>query len=344
MTIKQKTYGTTIDGHSVDCFTLKITNGVEIDILNYGGVITSIKTPNKKGIIENIALNYDSLPQYIENGFYLGAIIGRYGNRIANGIFSLDGVEYTLAKNNGPNNLHGGIVGFDKAIWDARTKSTADSVSLILNYSSNDMEEGFPGNLNTIVSYTLKSDNTLEIDYKASTDKKTIVNLTNHSYFNLSGNCKNNILDHKLQIHADTFLRVNEFSIPTGETLKVEKTPFDFRAFKTIGDDIESDNEQLKLGNGYDHCWVLKNQNKGVRLIATAYHEESGRVLEVFSDEPGVQLYTGNFLDGIHAKRTGFCLETQHYPDSPNQPSFPSVVLNPGEIYSSKTSFKFSVK
>lgn len=344
MTIQKNKYGTTPEGVSVDRFTLKNTNGIEVDIINYGGIITSIKAPNKKGLIENITLGYKSLPQYIKSNPYFGAIIGRYGNRIANGKFTLDGVEYSLANNNGPNNLHGGSKGFDKVIWNASTKNNANSVSLQLNYVSKDMEEGFPGNLNTTVIYTLKSDNTLEIDYKATTDKKTVVNLTNHSYFNLSGDFKQSITDHKLKILAETFIPVDETMIPIGKLDNVKHTPFDFRAFKIIGNDIELDNKQLKLGLGYDHCWVLSNQNNGVRLIATAYHEESGRILEFFSDEPGVQFYSGNHLSGSHGKRTGFCLETQHYPDSPNQTSFPSVILNPDETYTSKTSYKFSVK
>jgi len=344
MTITQNVYAITDLGDSIDCYTLKNLNGIEVSIINYGGIITSIKAPNKKGVLENIVLGYDSLAQYIETSPYFGAIVGRYGNRIANGQFSLDGKAYSLAKNNGPNSLHGGLKGFDKVVWNATTVSNDDSVSLVLSYLSKDMEEGFPGNLETTVRYTLNSDNKLDIVYEATTDKKTIVNLTNHSYFNLSGNIKNDILDHQLQIDADSLVPVDEFMIPTGDIAMIENTPFDFRMFKAIGDDIDADNEQLKLGSGYDHCWVLNNQNEGFRLIATVYHESSGRELEVFSDEPGVQLYTGNHLEGLHKKRTGFCLETQHYPDSPNQVNFPSVVLNPNEKYSSKTSYKFSVR
>ena len=344
MTITKKEYAITDHGDSIDCYTLKNVNGVEVSIINYGGIITSIKAPNKKGVFENIVLGYDSLAQYIETSPYFGAIVGRYGNRIANGQFSLDGKEYSLAKNNGPNSLHGGLKGFDKVVWNATTVSNDDSVSLVLSYLSKDMEEGFPGNLETTVRYTLNSGNKLDIVYEATTDKKTIVNLTNHSYFNLSGSIDKNILDHQLQIDADSLLPVDEFMIPTGDIEIVENTPFDFRMFKAIGDDIDADNEQLKLGSGYDHCWVLNNQKEGFRLIATVYHESSGRELEVFSDEPGVQLYTGNHLEGLHGKRTGFCLETQHYPDSPNQLNFPSVVLKPNEKYSSQTSYKFSVK
>ena len=277
MTITKKEYAITDHGDSIDCYTLKNVNGVEVSIINYGGIITSIKAPNKKGVYENIVLGYDSLAQYIETSPYFGAIVGRYGNRIANGQFSLDGKEYSLAKNNGPNSLHGGLKGFDKVVWNAATISNDDSVSLVLRYLSKDMEEGFPGNLETTVTYTLNSDNKLDIVYEATTDKKTIVNLTNHSYFNLSGSIDKNILDHQLQIDADSLVPVDEFMIPTGEIAMVENTPFDFRMFKAIGDDIDADNEQLKLGSGYDHCWVLNNQNEGFRLIATVYHESSGR-------------------------------------------------------------------
>lgn len=344
MTIQQRKFGASINGIEIDCYTLKNAGGIEVDIINYGGIITSVKAPDNQGKIENVVLGFDTLEEYIESSPYFGAIIGRYGNRIANGKFSLDGNEYSLAKNNGPNNLHGGLVGFDKVVWKASTKTEADSVSLTLEYLSKDMEEGFPGNLKTTVTYTLDINNELSILYQASTDQKTIVNLTNHSYFNLSGNMQNDILDHDLQLEADHFLPVNENTIPTGELANVEGTPFDFRTTKKIGRDIEVENDQLKLGSGYDHCWVLNDQNQGLRRIASAYHADSGRLLEVYSDEPGVQLYTGNFLEGTHQRRTGFCLETQHYPDSPNQNSFPSVVLNPGDLYSSRTSYKFSVK
>jgi len=332
------------NGLAVERYTLKIPHKLEVSIITYGGIITSIKTPDKNGVIENVVLGYDSLAKYIESNPYFGAIIGRYGNRIANGKFKIENVEYKLKQNNGNNNMHGGIIGFDKVIWKGSTKTSDDSVSLVLNYLSKDMEEGFPGNLNTTVTYILRSDNTLELNYRATTDKKTVVNLTNHSYFNLSGNFINSILDHKLQIHADATLPVNQFLIPTGEFAKVENTPFDFRTFKTIGEDIEKEDEQLKLGLGYDHCWVLNNQTNKVKLIATTYHDESSRMLEVFSDQLGVQLYTGNHLNGLYEKRTGFCLETQHYPNSPNQLNFPSVILNPKEIYASKTVFKFSIK
>ena len=344
MTIQKEKYGEIDETISVYCFTLKNNHGVEIKILNFGGIITSVKTPDKTGNLKNITLGYDSLHQYIDDNSYFGAIIGRYGNRIAKGNFTLDNTNYSLAKNNSPNHLHGGTIGFNKVLWNAKQKTSKNFVSLELNYKSNDLEEGFPGNLNTTVLYTLTKDNSLEITYKAITDKKTVVNLTNHTYFNLSGNLNKTILDHEIQINANSILPVDEFMIPTGEIKNIENTPFDFKEFKTIAKDIDTNHKQIEIGQGFDHCWVLNNQNKGVRLIAKAYHKDSGRALEVFSDEPGVQFYTGNHLNGKYQARTGFCLETQHYPDSPNQKKFPSVILNPGETYISTTSYKFSVK
>ncbi len=344
MTIQKSKYGITENSSSVATFILKNPNGMEVSIINYGGIITAIKTPDKKGVIENIVLGYDALQHYINDDFYLGAIIGPYANRIANGQFTLGGNRYALEKNDGSNTLHGGSKGLHKVLWSASTKTNKNEVSLVLNYLSKDMEEGFPGNLSITVTYTLHHNNVLDISYIANTDKKTVINLTNHSYFNLSGNFKDDILDHHLQIDADGMLPVNEFSIPTGKIITVKDTAFDFRTFKTIGRDIGENNQQLTLGSGYDHCFVLNNQNKDVRPIATAYHDKSGRVLEVCSDQPGLQLYSGNHLNGKHHKRRGFCLETQHYPDSPNQPHFPSVILQENQEYSSKTSYKFYVK
>ena len=352
ITISKSDYGKTPDGISVEQYILKNKKGMKIAIITYGGIITSWTAPDKNGMYQDIVLGYNSLDEYIKSTPYFGAIIGRYGNRIANGKFTLEGIEYTLAQNNGPNNLHGGVKGFDKVVWIARTSTTDNKVSLELTYLSKDMEEGFPGNLKTIVTYTLTKDNVLEVLYEATTDKKTIINLTQHSYFNLSGDFNKTILDHEITIDADTYIPVDETLIPTGELAPVAGTPFDFRKPKTMALEINTDNDQLKKGGGYDHCWVLNDQDEGMRLNATAYHPESGRLLEVFSNEPGIQLYSGNFLDGIlpsknggtYASRSGFCLETQHYPDSPNQNNFPSVVLSPGKKYSSKTSFKFSVK
>lgn len=350
--IEKTTYGKTPEGESVDKYTLKNQKGMEVAIITYGGIITSLKAPNKNGLYEDVVLGYDSLAKYTKSSPYFGAIIGRYGNRIAKGKFSLDSKEYKLATNDGPNHLHGGVKGFDKVVWTAVAIKGDSTASLKLTYLSKDMEEGYPGNMKVVVTYTLTNDNVLEVLYEATTDKKTIVNLTQHSYFNLSANFSQTILDHEIIINADAFIPVDETLIPTGKLADVTNTPFDFREAKTIAKDIEAKDDQLKKGLGYDHCWVLNNQNEGFKLAATAYHPESGRLLEIYTDEPGIQFYTGNFLDGTlpsktggtYAQRTGFCLETQHYPDSPNQKDFPSTVLNPGEKYTSKTSFKFSVK
>ncbi|SNR70212.1 aldose epimerase family protein [Lutibacter flavus] len=350
ITIAKEAYGVTSDSINVESYTLKNEKGMEVTIITYGGIITTLKVPNKDNKIEDVVLGYNSIEEYQKSTPYFGALIGRYGNRIAKGKFSLDGIEYTLAANDGSNHLHGGVKGFDKVVWTAEVLE--DTGSLKLSYLSKDMEEGYPGNLETVVIYKLTNDNELEVSYEATTDKKTIVNLTQHSYFNLSGDFSKPILDHEITINADKFVPVDAILIPTGELKDVANTPFDFRVAKSVGQDIEVENEQLKRGLGYDHCWVLNNQNEGIRLTSSAYHKESGRLLEVFSDEPGIQLYTGNFLDGTlpnkqggtYGHRTGFCLETQHYPDSPNQKDFPSVVLNPGEKYKTTTSFKFSVK
>lgn len=346
-----KEFGTTRDGESIKMITLTNENKVEVKIITYGGRITSLRVPDKNGIFEDVVLGFDSPEHYLEENPFFGALIGRYGNRIAKGRFSLDGEEYTLAQNNGENHLHGGEKGFDKVLWTIEEQD--DPSSLKLSYISEDMEEGYPGRLETTVTYTLNSDNSLDVDYNATTDKKTIVNLTQHAYFNLSGDFSKKILDHVVQINADEFLPVDETMIPTGEIREVEGTPFDFREPKPLGQDIDADNEQLKRGVGYDHCWILNGEGSGMRFAASAVHPESGRTLEVYTTEPGMQLYTGNHLDGSlplqhgegnYEKRTGFCFETQHYPDSPNQEGFPSVVLEPGETYTSKTSFRFSVQ
>jgi aldose 1-epimerase len=352
VTISKAAYGVTEDSIQVDSYTLKNQQGMEVTIITYGGIITSLKVPNKENISEDVVLGYDSLVQYTRSNPYFGALIGRFGNRIAKGKFSLDGVEYQLATNDGANHLHGGVKGFDKVVWEASEEKTDSTASLILTYLSKDMEEGYPGNLQTKVIYTLTSNNVLDVSYEATSDKKTIVNLTQHSYFNLSGDFSKTILDHEITINAEKFIPVDATLIPTGALKEVANTPFDFRVAKTVGQDINANDEQLERGLGYDHCWVLNNQNEGMRLASTVYEKESGRFLEIFSDEPGIQFYTGNFLDGTlpgkqggtYAYRTGFCLETQHYPDAPNQNDFPSVVLNPGEKYETKTSFKFSVK
>ncbi|WP_247656578.1 aldose epimerase family protein [Maribacter sp. MMG018] len=353
ISIERNDFGVTNEGQKVELFTLINKGGVSVDIITYGGRITSLKAPDNKGKMENVVLGFDNLEQYEEENPFFGALVGRYGNRIAKGKFTLNGTEYTLAKNNGENNLHGGIKGFDKVVWQVEGTEESDSyVSLKLSYLSKDMEEGFPGNLTTVVTYTLNKDNSLDVLYEATTDKTTVVNLTQHSYFNLSGDFSQPILDHELQIAADTYVPVDGGLIPTGDLASVEGTPFDFREPKLIGKDIDANDEQIKLGGGFDHCWVLKGAEKGYRSVAKAYHPGTGRTLEVLTTEPGIQFYSGNFLDGTlpapnggtYAKRSAFCLETQHYPDSPNQPGFPSVVLEPGQKYKTKTTFKLATK
>ena len=348
--VMKEDYGIMPNGVKVEQFTLENEEGMEVKIITYGGRITSLKVPDKDGTFEDVVLGFDSLEQYLEENPFFGALIGRYGNRIDQGKFLLNGEEFTLTQNDGENHLHGGAKGFDKVVWEVLE---ADSKFLRLKYVSQDMEEGYPGELETIVTYMLNEDNSLDVEYEATTDETTIVNLTQHSYFNLSGDFSEKILDHIVEINADKFVPVTENLIPIGDIDPVAGTPFDFTKPTRIGERIEDEHEQLLRGLGYDHCWVLNNQDNGMHFAASAYHPESGRVLEVFTNEPGIQFYTGNFLDGtlplqddegFYEKRTGFCLETQHYPDSPNQEGFPSVVLKPGEKYTSKTSFQFSVK
>nr|WP_315190591.1 aldose epimerase family protein [uncultured Flavobacterium sp.] len=352
VTIAKSAYGTTEKGEKVDSYKLTNQKGMEVNIITYGGIISSLKVPNKAGKSEEVVIGFNSLDQYMKANPYFGALIGRYGNRIAKGKFTLDGKEYSLTINNEPNALHGGPEGFHRVVWTAEEAKGGDSASLKLKYVSKDMEEGYPGNLTVFVTYTLHNDNSLDVLYEATTDKKTVVNLTQHSYFNLSSDFSKPILDHEITIDADKLVPVAATLIPTGKLTDVTNTPFDFRKPKAIGAAIEAKDEQLKNGLGYDHCWVLNNQGKGERFAASAYEATSGRLLEVYTDQPGIQFYSGNFLDGTlpmrnggtYARRTGFCLETQHYPDSPNQKDFPTTVLNPGENYKTKTTFKFSVK
>jgi len=350
VTIEKKAFGKTKDGINVDQYILKNRNGMEISAINYGGIITSWKAKDRKGNYKDIVLGFNNLSQYENGNPYFGAIIGRYGNRIAKGKFTLNGEKYILALNNNENHLHGGIKGFDKVVWDSKEVINDSTASLVLSYVSNDMEEGYPGNLGVQVTYTLDNNDELSVKYKAVSDKKTIINLTQHSYFNLSADFNKNILDHEILINADSFLPVDSTLIPTGEKRKVESTPFDFRRPKNVGKEINNLDKQLIFGNGYDHCWVLNNQDQGLRFVASAYDSGTGRLLEIFSDQPGIQFYSGNFLDGtLKSKiggtydfRSGFCLETQHYPNSPNEKGFPSVTLGPGEKYVSETIFKFS--
>lgn len=335
------------DGKKVSLYTLTNKNGVQVKITNYGGIVTSWMTPDKNGNKTEIVLGFDSLSGYLAKPPYFGAIIGRYGNRIGKAQFAIDGTTHKLAANNGPNNLHGGEKGFDKVVWDASPSS--DNASLTLSYVSKDGEEGFPGNLKATVQYTLTNDDELLIQYDAETDKATPVNLTNHSYFNLTGDVNNTILDHTVWIDADRFTPVDNSLIPTGELKSVKGTPFDFTTPRKIGDRIDS--VPGAAPGGYDHNYVLNNQSNSMKLVAYVTDSVSGRKLEVYTTEPGLQFYTGNFLDGSIKSRDGkaikkhaaFCMETQHYPDSPNKPEFPTTILKPGEKYHTETKYKVSL-
>lgn len=347
--INPQNFDSTLNGLKVKLYTLKNENGIEVCITNYGGKVQSIVVPDAKGKFVDVALGYSSLRQCMAGDIYFGAIIGRYGNRIANGKFTLNGINYTLNTNNGPNSLHGGTSGFNNKVWNVDHFSPD---SLQLSYVSKDMEEGYPGNLYVIVKYILTKDNGLKIDYEATTDRETVINLTNHAYFNLDGHNSGDILGHKLQIFADAFTPVDSTLIPTGEIRNVKGTAFDFTSYKTIGDSINAVNDQIKKGNGYDHNFVLRNQTGKLELAARVFAPQSGIGMDVFTTEPGLQFYTGNFLDGsfrgkqnvVYNFRNGLCLETQHYPDSPNHENFPGTVLKPGEKFKSTTVYKFGVQ
>lgn len=339
-------------GESINQYTLINRNGLQMQVINYGGTITSLKTPDRNGTLEEVVLGCDSLQDYLDGTPFFGALVGRYGNRIAGGTFTLDGKTYSLAKNNNGNHIHGGVRGFDKVYWHIEPDTSGEAPSLKLSYLSKDMEEGYPGNLSVEVVYTLNDKNELVIDYTATTDKKTIINLTNHSYFNLTGNAKRDVLDHEIVIHAAKFVPVDAELIPEGGLAEVAETPFDFRESTKIGARIDDNHPQIINGRGYDHCWVLDGEPGALKSGASVYEPVSGRVLEMHTTEPGVQLYTGNFLSGAkvgkggkaYNKRDGFCLETEHFPDSPNQADFPSVVLSPGETYHTRTIYAFSVR
>jgi aldose 1-epimerase len=347
MHIKQEPFGQTTAGAPVDLYTLTNDRGLEVKITNYGGIIVSLQTPDQAGKPGNVTLGFDSLAGYLRKSPYFGCIVGRFANRIAGGRFTLAGVEYTLAQNDGPNSLHGGLKGFDKVVWEAEVFERETGVGLTLKYLSPDGEEGYPGNLSTTVVYTLTNGNELKIDYAATSDRPTVINLTNHTYFNLAG--RGDILGHNLMLTAEKFTPIDETLIPTGELRSVAGTPLDFTQATPIGARIEQADEQLRLAGGYDHNFVLDNLAGELVLAARIEEPTSGRVLEVYTTEPGIQFYSGNFLDGtitgkggtVYHQRSGFCLETQHYPDSPNQPNFPSTVLRPGEEYRQTTIFKF---
>lgn len=347
-TVQRAHFGKTTDGHDVEIFTLKNTAGIEIRVITYGGIITSIKTPDRNGAFADIVLGFDSLDGYLGDHPYFGAIVGRYANRIAKARFAIDNNPFRVAANNLSNHLHGGINGFDKRLW---TPEIIASNAIRLSRVSPDGEEGYPGELQVAVVYTLTNYNELIVEYQAHTDLPTHVNLTQHSYFNLAGAGNGDVLGHQLLIDADRYTPVDDELIPTGELAGVDGTPFDFRTPTPIGARINAAHPQMRRGHGYDHNWVLNKRGDALQLAARLVEPQSGRVLEVATTEPGLQLYTGNFLDGtltgkrgmVYRRHGGVCLETQHYPDSPNQKAFPSTLLRPGSTYSTRTVFKFDV-
>jgi aldose 1-epimerase len=344
------------DGSEVKSFTLENDRGVRATLLEYGAILASLEAPDRNGKLADITLGYDSLDGWLSNTSYFGAVVGRHANRIAAGRFTLDGKSYTLATNNAPGgmpcHLHGGKVGFDKRHWRGEIVERPDGQAVAFTYVSAAGEEGYPGTLTTVVTYCLTPRNELEVEVHATTDAPTIVNLAHHAYWNLSGDATRPITDHELMLAADEMLPVDAGLIPTGRTAPVRGTPFDFTTPRRIGDRIDAADEQVKLGNGYDHCWVLRDGDRERLPAAVAYEPESGRVLEVFTNQPGLQFYSGNFLDGSargkggvpYRFRTGFCLETQKFPDSPNQPSFPSTVLRPGDVYRHTLTWRFSTR
>jgi aldose 1-epimerase len=350
-TISSASFGKAPNGVAVERYTLRNRGGMEARIATYGGIVTHLTAPDRKGHLDDVVLGYETLADYIKNSPYFGALIGRYGNRIARGQFELNGVQYKLATNNGPNALHGGVTGFDKVVWKAtRSAVTENGPQLTLTYSSRDGEEDYPGKLDVTATYTLTDDNALRLDYSATTDKDTVVNLTQHSYFNLRGH--GDVLGHVVQINADRFTPVDETLIPTGKLQPVDGTPFDFRKPTAIGTRLNAADEQLRFGKGYDHNWVINKPQQGLALAATVYEPDTGRVLEVSSTEPGLQFYGGNFLDGsitgkggqVYAFRSGFCMEPQHFPDSPNKAQFPPVLLKPGQTYRNTIIYRFSAR
>jgi aldose 1-epimerase len=352
--MKPTTFGVLADGREVQQYVLENGTGMTMKVITYGATITSLSVPDRDGNSRDVVLGYDSIDGYVNGSAYFGAVVGRYGNRIGKGRFLLDGDEYQLATNNGENHLHGGNVGFNKVLWDTAVLEDSDSPSIRLTYTSRDGEEGYPGTVTLKVTYSLTSDNALRIEYEGVTDKTTILNPTQHSYFNLSGDFKNTILNHDLKIEADQFTPVDAGLIPTGELMPVEGTPLDFREFHKIGERIDDPFEQLVFGKGYDHNWVLRDYTGPgqIHKAAELYEPESGRMMTVFTDQPGLQFYSGNFLDGseigkdgiAYGYRSGLCLETQVFPDSPNKPDFPSATLKPGQLYRQTTIYQFSTQ
>jgi aldose 1-epimerase len=350
--VTERAFGTLPGGEKVSLYTLSNARGIRVAVTNYGGTVVSIHAPDRDGRTADVVLGYVALDGYLKASPYFGSIVGRYANRIAKGRFTLDGRTYTLATNNGENALHGGKKGFDKVVWQARPSTTPAGPAVTLSYTSPDGEEGYPGTLKAEVTYTLTDDNELRIDYAATTDKPTVVNLSNHSYFNLGGPDERDILSHLLTIDADRYTPVDPTLIPTGQLAPVEGTPFDFRKPTPIGSRIEADDDQLRRGRGYDHNFALNGEAGKLRPVVRLAHGPSGRVMEILTTEPGVQFYSGNFLDGsitgkggkVYVRRAGLCLETQHYPDSPNHQAFPSTVLRPGERYRSTTIYRFTTE
>ncbi|MFI7699691.1 aldose epimerase family protein [Nonomuraea sp. NPDC049480] len=348
--ISKKHFGTLSNGKKIDVYTLRNSGGMRVKILTYGGILQSIEVPGSGGEFANVTLGFDNLSDYVKKSPYFGCITGRYANRVAKGRFTLDGKRYRLAANDGPNHLHGGVKGFDKRIWKAEPFKRHDSVGLVLTYTSPDGEEGYPGTLRTKVVYTLTGDNRIRMDYRATTSRPTIVNLTNHAYFNLRGEGNGRILGHELQINASRYTPVDKTLIPTGRIARLGGTPLDFREPTAIGERIDSRNQQMVRGGGYDHNYVLDSRGQGLEVAARVVEPDSGRVLEVITDQPGLQFYSGNFLDGTlrgtggrsYPKRSGFALESQHFPDSPNRKNFPSTVLRPGDVYRTTTIYAFS--
>jgi aldose 1-epimerase len=349
--IETKPFGKTTSGETVELFTLSRPGAPTVAITNQGGFIVSIEAPDRSGRTADVTLGYKDLAGYLSDTSYLGCLVGRYANRIGNASFDLDGKHYTLSANNGPNTLHGGPTGFCRRVWTAKVVSGKDGDALELTYVSRDGEEGYPGTLTATVVYSLREDGGLVLDYKATSDAATVVNLTNHAYFNLAGEGQGTILDHELELESDQFTPVDATLIPTGELRSVAGTPFDFRKPTAIGARIDAADEQIRVAGGYDHNFVVRGEAGTLRLAARVVDKKSGRVLEVLTTQPGIQFYTGNFLDGkvvgksgkAYPKRGALCLETQHYPDSPNQPAFPSSVLRPGEVYHETTVYRLGV-
>jgi aldose 1-epimerase len=352
LSMTRSSFGTLPDGQAVEAFTLRNGNGMQVRAITYGGIITSLEVPDRDGNRADVVLGYDNLQGYLDKSPFFGCIVGRYGNRIAKGRFSIDGQTYSLPVNNGENHLHGGPQGFDKKNWKAEPFERPEAVGVVFSHTSPDGDMGYPGTLTVKVTYTLTNDNTLRFDYEATTDKATPVNLTQHTYFNLAGAGSGDVLKHEVQLQADRYTPVDKGLIPTGELASVEGTPFDFRRATAIGARIDADHPQIAVGGGYDHNVVFTRIGTGLERVVRVYEPTTGRTMDVSTTQPGTQFYTGNFLDGtitgkggkVYQKRAGFCLETQHFPDSPNQPSFPSTILKPGERYEQSTAYTFGTR